>query len=384
MARLFARFHALSILLVALFHIHTLPSFDAMDTISVNQVLCGDDKLISSNRRFALGFFHAGSQSYNTTKNWYLGIWFNEVPNLIPVWVVNRESPITNPTVAELKVNLDGRPVILDKVTRSKIWSSQAGPKAASNYTIAVLMNNGNLVLRDASSNMSSVLWQSFDYPIDALLPGAKIGRNKVSVLMNMVDFAPGHYCSELDPTGAPQFIQKLCNSSIVYSSTRAWNGKYFSSRPSMSGELQGRSFLNYSFIDNDKQVYFMYTLRYDRLIIFNLLVSSGQTKQMIWIEESQDWLAVGNEPKAECDVYAVCGPFTICIENMFPPCICMKGFSVASAKDCQSNQSNTTSLSRPVSTNKTVQHIYAPGNVSHIHDKLLNTTTHAKDKNVA
>jgi len=39
--------------------------------------------------------------------------------------------------------------------------------------------------------------------------------------------------------------------------------------------------------------------------------------------------------------------------------------------------------MSHPVSTNKTVQHIYAPGNVSHIHDKLQNTTAHAKDKNV-
>ncbi|KAJ1259156.1 hypothetical protein BS78_10G132600 [Paspalum vaginatum] len=150
--------------------------------ISVNQVLCGDDKLISRNRR---------------------------------------ENPITNPTVAELKVNLDGRLVILDKVTKSKIWSSQAGARAAINYTIAVLMNNGNLVLRDASSNMSNVLWQSFDYPTNALLPSAKIGQNKVSALQysliskkNTVDFAPGHYCSELDPTGAPQFIQKLCNSS--------------------------------------------------------------------------------------------------------------------------------------------------------------------------
>jgi hypothetical protein len=113
------------------------------------------------------------SASSNTTNNWYLGIWFNKVPKLIPVWVANRQNPIIDPTITELTLYLDGNLVILDKVAKSMIWSTQIGNKSKGNYTTAVLLNNGKLVLRE-SSNMSIMLWQSFDYPADALLPGAK------------------------------------------------------------------------------------------------------------------------------------------------------------------------------------------------------------------
>nr|TKW21209.1 hypothetical protein SEVIR_4G175800v2 [Setaria viridis] len=227
-----ARPHVLSILLVALFHLHNLSSS--------NHVLAGNNKLISNNGRFALGFFHTGNESYNTTKNWYLGIWFNKVPKLIPVW---------------LTVYLDGRLVILDKVKLSKIWSSKIGNEAVSDYTFAVLLNNGNLVLSNAS-NMPSVLWQSFDYPADALIPGAKIGRNKVSGLhysltskKDMYDLAPGFYCTEL------------------------------------------------IFFSTDNGVYFTYAVQHDTLIIFILLDISGH-KLLIWLEGSQDWLGIDAGPK--------------------------------------------------------------------------------------
>ncbi|KAK3132294.1 hypothetical protein QOZ80_6AG0519150 [Eleusine coracana subsp. coracana] len=81
----------------------------------------------------------------------------------------------------------------------------------------------------------------------------------------------------------------------------------------------------------------------------------------MIWLEDSQDWLAVDTEPKAEFDVYAVCGPYTICSDIMFPRCSCMKGFSIASQRsweqgdktsgcirnnvlDCENKQTSNTS----------------------------------------
>uniref|UniRef100_A0A0A9F812 non-specific serine/threonine protein kinase n=1 Tax=Arundo donax TaxID=35708 RepID=A0A0A9F812_ARUDO len=48
------------------------------------------------------------------------------------------------------------------------------------NTTSAVLLNTGNLALTESpSSNVK--LRQSFDYPTDVVLPGAKFGRNKVT-----------------------------------------------------------------------------------------------------------------------------------------------------------------------------------------------------------
>ncbi|EXB99123.1 G-type lectin S-receptor-like serine/threonine-protein kinase [Morus notabilis] len=53
--------------------------------------------------------------------------------------------------------------------------SNQTAPNS-----IATLENSGNLVVKELSSNGSvkRVLWESFDYPIDMLLPRMKLGKN--------------------------------------------------------------------------------------------------------------------------------------------------------------------------------------------------------------
>jgi len=44
---------------------------------------------------------------------------------------------------------------------------------------VAELLDNGNFVLRDSKINYQNrFLWQSFDYPVDTLLPEMKIGRD--------------------------------------------------------------------------------------------------------------------------------------------------------------------------------------------------------------
>ncbi|TXG67186.1 hypothetical protein EZV62_008461 [Acer yangbiense] len=44
---------------------------------------------------------------------------------------------------------------------------------SCSNATNTTLLDSGNLILLDQHSQ---VLWQSFDYPTDTLLPGMKLG----------------------------------------------------------------------------------------------------------------------------------------------------------------------------------------------------------------
>uniref|UniRef100_A0A453BYN3 non-specific serine/threonine protein kinase n=1 Tax=Aegilops tauschii subsp. strangulata TaxID=200361 RepID=A0A453BYN3_AEGTS len=264
------------------------------DTISAAQPLAGGEKLVSGNGRYALGFFETGSDS-----NWYMGIWFNTVPKLTPAWVANRDDPIKNITSLELTISGDGNLVILNRSSSSIIWSSQA--RATATDTIAVLLNTGNLVLQNSSSNPSDVFWQSFDYPTDTFLPGAKLGYDKVTGLnrrlvswKNLIDPATGAYHEELDPSGLDHF----------------------------------------TFVDNDQEKYFMYTLHDETTVIRNYVDVSGQAKTNMWQESSQNWVPMFAQPKAQCDVYAVCGPSTICDDNTLPSCNCMKGFAVRSPKD--------------------------------------------------
>ncbi|KAF7016489.1 hypothetical protein CFC21_030092 [Triticum aestivum] len=165
----------------------------AMDTITSRQALVGNDRIISNNGKFALGFFQTG----------------------------NDHNPVTDTTTSELIISSDGNLVILNQVTMSIIWSTHTN--TISNNTIAMLLNSGNLILQN-SSNSSNVLWQSFDYPTNTFLPGIKLGWNKITGLnrrlvsrKNLIDLAPGRYGAELDPSGANQYIFTQLNSSIPY-----------------------------------------------------------------------------------------------------------------------------------------------------------------------
>ena len=41
------------------------------DTISAGQTLANDDKLVSKNARYALGFFNTGTKASGKTNKWY-------------------------------------------------------------------------------------------------------------------------------------------------------------------------------------------------------------------------------------------------------------------------------------------------------------------------
>ncbi|WVZ85595.1 hypothetical protein U9M48_032504 [Paspalum notatum var. saurae] len=281
-------------------------------TLRRGHALAGSEKLVSRNGKFALGFFQTGRSSSDSTLNSYLGIWFHEVPVRTPVWAANRDNPVSSSASPELIVSGDGNLAVLAQ--GAIIWSTQANITA--NDTVAVLLDNGNLVLRSSSSNSSITFWESFDYPTDIQLPGAKIGWDKVT----------GMYSWRMDLDGISRMFW---NSSVVYWSSGEWNGKFFSSIPEISA---GSSLANFTFVNNDQEVYFSYTIFDENMIILTVLDVSGQNHVLVWT--GQDWIPVSSAPNYQCDVYAVCGPFTVCIYNANPYCNCMKGFSVRSPED--------------------------------------------------
>jgi hypothetical protein len=308
----------------------------ATDTILPGQGLSGNDTIVSSNGKFALGFFQPFSKSSSPdASNWYLGIWFNTVPKFTPAWVANGDKPVAGHTLPELTISDDGNLVIIDQATKSIIWSTQANTTA--NSTRAMLLKTGNLVLQ-STSNSSQILWQSFDYPTDTHLPGAKLGRDKVTGLnrrlvsrKNSIDPAPGMYTYELhEKNGSAWFSLAALNSSVPYWSSGEWNGHYFGSIPEMSG----RQLIDFTFVDNEQEVYVTYTLLDDATNMRFSLNVSGQVKILLWVERAQDWVPAFANPSDQCDVYGICGPFTTCGENKLPYCSCMEGFSIRRPDD--------------------------------------------------
>ncbi|TXG69074.1 hypothetical protein EZV62_004009 [Acer yangbiense] len=148
-------------------------SYSVNDTLQQGQVLEYWDELLSASWKFRLAFFYSG---YIPDGGYQLGIWYDGLLPHNPIWIANRNNPI---------IGESGNLSIDTSDGNLKIFQSGGNPipvslvKGARN-TSATLLSSGNLVLQEMNSDGSvkRVLWQSFDYPTDTLLPGMKLGFN--------------------------------------------------------------------------------------------------------------------------------------------------------------------------------------------------------------
>ncbi|KAL6840321.1 hypothetical protein ACP4OV_030131 [Aristida adscensionis] len=320
--------HAISLLLLLLF-LQQSP-LHASDTLAINQQLSGNQKLISQDGKFALGFFQPEAEGSNG--KWYIGIWYNKIPAKTIVWVANREKPVPDPVSSNLIISDDGNLVLLANHSKSPMWSTEIKNNTAASSTVAVLLNTGNLVVSH-DSNTSIVLWQSFDHFTDTWLPGNKLSRNKkTGVAKRMIswkdhgDPAPGIFSIQLDPNGSFEYIL-LWNSSVLYWSSGNRTDNSFSGVPELSPS-NPNSVYTFQFVDNDEETYFMYTVNNPQTLTRAIVDASGLFQAFVWIEAAQAWGLFFTQPKAKCSVYGVCGENSNCNENAASSCSCLKGFS--------------------------------------------------------
>ncbi|KAF0903892.1 hypothetical protein E2562_029975 [Oryza meyeriana var. granulata] len=309
------------LLLICVHH----PLARAEDTVSRDRPLSGGRRLVSSGGNFALGFFQPDDRAPN---RWYLAIWYNKISKTTPVWIANRATPISDPNSSQLTVSEDGNLVLLDQA-RSLIWATNI--TSSINSTVGVILDSGNFVLAPAS-NTSNFHWQSFDEPTNVWLPGAKLGRNKITgqttrfiSWQSSVDPSPGYYTLEIDPNGGDQFIHRW-NSSAIYWETGRWTGNMFTGVPEMA--LYPKETLSYKFTVNNQESYFVYRTNASIATAMFIMEISGQVKTVVWMESRKDWVPFLALPKAQCNVYFVCGSFTMCTENAVTFCSCLRGFS--------------------------------------------------------
>jgi len=267
------------------------------------------------------------------------------VQKVTPVWIANRETPISNPASSMLTIWTDGNLVLLNK-SRSIVWSSNTTITAgASNTTVvAVLLNTGNLVLAYAS-NTSNMIWQSFDHPTDTQIPGMKFGRNKVTGVSNRLfswrnnmDPSPGIYSIMMDPNVEAQYLF-MWNNSRPYFTPGKFNPQTgaFSGIPAMTAIPQPNSIYSFEYVNNDKEEYFLLTIKDDNIFLRTLIDPSGQEKGLVWLEEKQDWMLYFVEPSDLCSVYSACGAFSWCAVDNVPMCSCLRGFSPQSPTEWSS-----------------------------------------------
>ncbi|KAL2475492.1 S-locus lectin protein kinase family protein [Abeliophyllum distichum] len=262
------------------------------DTIGPNQSLKDGNILVSSGNAFALGFFSPGK-----SRNRYIGIWYNEVPEQTVVWVANRDNPI-NGTSGVFAIDPAGNLVLSDESRNLSVWSTNVSSITLQKSSSAQLMETGNLLLCQDQSK-SVIAWQSFDYPTNTILPNMKAGWNRRTGLNPFFrswkshdDPGTGEYVFKLELNGTPQFF--LYKGSDWLWRTGPWNGLRWSGVPEMNPNFV----FNISYVENDDEETITYVMKDPSIFSRMVLNESGTLERLTWQGPERGWSRFWYAPK--------------------------------------------------------------------------------------
>uniref|UniRef100_A0A2N9EYX2 Receptor-like serine/threonine-protein kinase n=1 Tax=Fagus sylvatica TaxID=28930 RepID=A0A2N9EYX2_FAGSY len=284
----------------------------ASDTIFPGQSLSWNQTLISRNGIFELGFFTPAGMSHK----YYLGIWYKRLTSIeekTVVWVANRECPLNDPSSKALEFYKDDNLIITEKGIPFCIGTNSSMP----NPTVAVLLDNGNFILRD---NLDNVLWQSFEEQTNTWLPGAKIRYNRHTNRSNIL-VSWRNYES---PDSGQYYVElKVEENGTAY--LVLYNGK----TRIVSNEELNNPYINASYVSNNNESYFIYSAISPSTFTRFVLEVTGTLSFFVWDKDLRQWNLVRNwmVPSALCEIDSFCGDFGICDQTKKPPCDCLNGF---------------------------------------------------------
>ncbi|KAK4252680.1 hypothetical protein QN277_014424 [Acacia crassicarpa] len=250
------------------------------NTLNQSDNLNFTQQLVSNNKNFTLGFVKPFVDYDNN--NTYLAIWNSkyESPSS-PVWIANRDTPITNASFATLFIHQTGKFVINRTRDGHPIQLCPGGETNNNNNVNynnikAVLLDNGNLVLTEVNSNGSvdRTLWQSFDCPTDTLLPGMKLGINHrtgrnwtLTSFLAPDDPSQGAFTLEWNPNSQELVVRRrgmsFWNSGILKNVSDDLGRMTFENLEVMESTLEYKYYRMRSNKSLDEEV-FSYSLKYD------------------------------------------------------------------------------------------------------------------------
>eukprot|EP00258_Populus_trichocarpa_P020788 XP_024436807.1 G-type lectin S-receptor-like serine/threonine-protein kinase At4g27290 isoform X2 [Populus trichocarpa] len=291
-----------------------------IDTMNTTQSIRDGDTIVSASGTYELGFFSPGK-----SKNRYLGVWYGKISVLTAVWVANREAPL-NDSSGVARITNQGLLVLLNR-SGSIIWSSNTLTLAKN--PVVQLLDSGNLVVKEkGDDNLENSLWQSFEHPGNTLIPGMKIGRNRITGMEWYVtswksadDPSRGNITGILVPDGYPELI--LLEDSKVKHRAGPWNGLQFSGVP----QVKPNPVYTFEFVFNDKEIFYREQLKNSSTHWRIVLTQDGDVLHLLWIEQTQSWFLYETANTDNCESYALCGANGICSINNSPVCSCLHGF---------------------------------------------------------
>ncbi|XP_057989025.1 G-type lectin S-receptor-like serine/threonine-protein kinase RKS1 [Hevea brasiliensis] len=189
----------------------------------------------------------------------------------------NRNKPI-NGSLGVLSIDQYGN-LILHSHHNQKVPIRSTNVSVEVTDTCVVqLLDTGNLIL----VHHGSTVWESFDHPMDTILPGMKLGLNRRTGMNRFPiswrsadDPRTGNFSLQINPKGSPQVF--------IY-----WGIKYIwrSFWPSKSYALTS----SVSFVSNQNETYMTYSVSDASVILRVMSDYSGLVKKLIWHEKDGKW----------------------------------------------------------------------------------------------
>jgi hypothetical protein len=172
MLRILPRLTFLVSLLSLLLH----SSASAPHTLGAGSSLSVEDHarpfLVSPDGTFSCGFLEAGDNAFS------FSVWYSDAVNKTAVWTANPDAAV-NGRGSRISFRDDGG-LVLSGANGTTVWKSKTSGAGLS----VSLLNSGNLVISDdpSSTGGGRTLWQSFDWPVDTLVPSQRLTKDTTLV----------------------------------------------------------------------------------------------------------------------------------------------------------------------------------------------------------
>lgn len=249
---------------------------------------------------FAFGFFPQNTAAHA------VGVFLVGATNNTVVWTANWDNPSpTLPNDAVLQLTRDGRLVVRSGGTTISV----APPLSIAS---ASMLDNGNFVLYNSDS---SVMWQSFDYPTDTLLPGQRLGPGMdLFSSASETDHSKGRFTLRMQGDGnLVQYPASLVSVPTAY----------------YASNTDGAGNTNVSLnLDDDGRLYLMNSSSWMR----NLTTGGFVKEKSIYImrldvggifrlysrplDRRENWTTRWSSSNRQCDPVGLCGLNAFCVQN--------------------------------------------------------------------
>ncbi|KAE9592478.1 hypothetical protein Lal_00028661 [Lupinus albus] len=279
------------------------------------------DVLVSSNGIFSAGFYSVGNNAYS------FAIWFTQNPTV--VWMANRDNPVNgkHSTLSLLKTaNL-----VLTDAGKYNIWSTDT---ASTSSVHLKLLNSGNLILQQLLEP-SLVLWQSFDFPTDTLLPQQQLTRHSTLVSpRSNTNYSSGYYHLFFDNDNILRLLYNGPEISSIYwpdpwlVSWNAGRSTYNTSRIAVLDSLG-------QFVSSDN--FTVMTTDYGTVLQRRLKVDcDGNIRVFGRRNGEEEWYVSWQSNLTPCRIHGICGANSMCTydPNSGRSCSCLSGYEMKDDTD--------------------------------------------------